>query len=316
LILLKTRHKDPAKTLGFKIDFMNDAFNKYPSILKNKDAMLKLKVSLDDKEQSKFFGYLCDEMQEPSMESDAYDFILVDTYASFGEMAFNDAVNQIKSSSPRRYKQYIKVICKLFWAEKDKDKLVRMFDTIHRVYDSAYIKNHIKREVNRKVWKTVKENEVLYQERKQRIDRLLSEVEETDKYKYSSLADVAADVENGTNPKSVAYFWLNMKSPAFEESVEASFAEMDPGCISIMRDVYRWLFDHSMRKGGPQELNRMCEKVAISLYRFAEAGRQSEFYDDMDECWLENVITYKLKGTGIEKYMFAVHYEKVKEWKE
>ncbi len=69
---------------------------------------------------------------------------------------------------------------------------------------------------------------VLYQERKQSIDKLLSEVETTDKNKYTSYADVAADIEGGISSKSIAYFWFNMQSPALEESIESSFSRTNP----------------------------------------------------------------------------------------
>ena len=32
--------------------------------------------------------------------------------------------------------------------------------------------------------------------------------------------------------------------------------------------------------------------------------------------WLDYVIKYKLKGKTIKEYMFAVHYNKFKEWNE
>ncbi len=318
LILSKTRHRDASKTLQYKIDFMNEAFELYPDLMNEKDAMLRLKDSLDENDKLRYFKHLCREMQDPSIDNDAYDFILVDTYASYGEQAFKDAVDQIKASSPHYYKQYIKVINKLFWTEKDKDTVVRMFDTIVRVYESAYIKNHIKREISKKVWKAAKKNEILYQERKRKIDVLLSEVETTETDKYTSYDDVAKALDEGTNQKSIAYFWVNMRSPDFEESIIDSLEDSDGYRSEALEEVYTWLFDHSVRKGGPQELNRMCERIATALYRFAKEGGQSECYDFLDDCWLERVIQYKLKGKNIKDYMFAVHYESVrnKSWNE
>ena len=318
LILSKTRHKDASKTLQFKIDFMNDAFNRFQDLMNEKDAMLRLKDSLDEGDKLRYFKHLCKEMQEPSIDDDAYDFLLEDAYASYGEQAYNDAVNQIKARSPYRYKHYIKVINKLFWTEKDKDTVVRMFDTILRVYESAYIKNHIKREISKKVWKATKKNEILYQERRGKIDALLSETETTEKNKYTSYDDVAKDVDEEMNPKSIAYFWVNMRSPDFEESIKRSLVDSDGYRSEALEEVYPWLFDHSIRKGGPQELNRMCERIATALYQFAEAGGQSQCYDSLDECWIEKVIQYKLKGKNIKDYMFEVHYESIrnKSWNE
>ena len=316
LILSKTVHQDPSEALDFKVNFMKEAFRQYPSLMKNKNAILKLKVSLKEKEKADFFEYLCKEMQKPSIKSDAYDFILADTYASYGTQAFNDVVKQIQLDDSCRFKQCIKVINKLFWMEKDKDILVKMFDTVFKIYDSAYTKSHIKDEINKKVWKEAKKNVVLYQERKQSIDKLLSEVETTDKNKYTSYADVAADIEGGISSKSIAYFWFNMQSPALEESIESSFSRTNPYNVQRMREIYIWLFDHSIRKGGTWELNRLCERIAKSLYRFEKAGEQSQYYKAMDECWLDYVIKYKLKGKTIKEYMFAVHYNKFKEWNE
>ncbi len=318
IILQKTKHKDSSKTLQFKIDFMNDAFQNYPNLMGDKDAMLKLKKTLDEDEKDKFFKYLCKEMQESSIDNYAYDFILVDTYASYGERAFNDAVDHIKSSSPQRYKQYIKVINKLFWIERDKVILVRMFDTISRVYKSDYIKNHIKKEIGKKIWIATRKNNILYQEKKSEIDALLDEVDTTDKEKYASYEDVAKDIDENINSKSVAYFWVNMKSPVFEKSIEKSLGENDMSRIGSLRDIYVWLFDHSISKGGTRELNRMCEKIATVLYRYAKAGGGAQCYYLLDSCWLENVIKYKLRGKSIKDYMFAAHFDsvKTKKWNE
>ena len=67
-----------------------------------------------------FFKFLCREMEDPTIDNEAYNFILVDAYASYGEQAFNDTVEQIKETSPSNFKQYIKVICRLFRTQKDK----------------------------------------------------------------------------------------------------------------------------------------------------------------------------------------------------
>ena len=116
LIIEKTKHKDASKTLKFKIDFILDAFTKYPSLLKG-DVFVKFKDILDEGEKKDFFKFLCKEMESPSIDDEAYNFILVDAYASYGEQAFSDAVGQIKATSPSNFKQYVKVICKLFWSE-------------------------------------------------------------------------------------------------------------------------------------------------------------------------------------------------------
>lgn len=314
LILEKTKHKDAPKTLEFKIDFILDAFNNYPSLLKG-DVFVKLKEILDEGEKKEFFKFLCKEMEDPTIDNEAYNFILVDAYASYGEQAFNDTVEQIKETSPGNFKQYIKVICRLFWTEKDKASLTRMFDTICKVYDSPYIKNHIKREIDKKVWKTTKSNQVLYEERKADIDRLMSSIEQTDKAKYSSFADISMEALNGVKPQGIAYYWINMKSPEFEQSILDSFSKLSFEYLWTMSETYSWLFEHSVKKGKIKELTKLCERLAQPLHKFSSLGEASDFYNTLDSMWVNHVVKYKLKGTAIKAHMFENHFDRVKEWK-
>lgn len=313
IIIEKTKHKDPTKTLKFKIDFIQDAFQRYPDLMKD-DVFGYLKTTLNDSEAAEFFKYLCKEMQSPSINNDAYNFILVDAYASYGEKAFNDAVSQIKASSPEGYKQYIKVICKLLWSEKDKTTLTRMFDTLCKVYDSPYIKSHVKREIDKKVWKAAKSNKELYEARKTKIDHYMSAMEQTDKNKYTSFADISMDLSNNVKPQSISFFWLNMKSPDFEQSILESFTKLSVGYIVSMHEAYTWLFDHSMRKGKIRELTKMCERLADPLHEFSSSNKASDFYDTLDRLWVDYVVKYKLQGKKIEAYMFEKHFDRVKEW--
>lgn len=313
IIIEKTKHKDPNKTLKFKIDFIQDAFEKYPDLMKD-DVFSNLKATLTPAEENEFFKYLCREMQAPSIDNDAYNFILVDAYESYGEKAFNDAVSQIKASSPEGYKQYIKVICKFLWSEKDKTTLIRMFDTICKVYDSPYIKSHVKRELDKKVWKAAKSNKELYEERKAKIDCYMSATEQTDKNKYSSFADISMDLSNNVRPKNISFFWVNMKSPEFEQSILESFTRLSIGYIASMHEAYNWLFDHSMRKGKMRELTRMCERLADPLHEFSTLNKESDYYDTLDRLWVDYVVKYKLQGKKIEGYMFEKHFDRVKEW--
>lgn len=313
IIIEKTKHKDPSKTLKFKIDFVQDAFEKYPDLMKD-DVFSNLKATLTPSEEAEFFEYLCKEMQSPSIDNDAYNFILVDAYSSYGEKAFNDAVSQIRASSPAGYKQYIKVICKFLWSEKDIGVLTRMFDTLCKVYDSPYIKSHIKREIEKKVWKAAKSNKELYEERKVKIDHYMSALEQTDKNKYSSFADIMMDLSNDVRPKNISFFWVNMKSPEFEQSIFESFTKLSPGYLVSMHEAYRWLFDHSMGKAKMRELTRMCERLVSPLHEFSSLNKQSDYYDTLDNLWVDYVVKYKLQGKKIEEYMFERHFDRVKEW--
>ncbi|XME04048.1 hypothetical protein QYZ88_007685 [Lachnospiraceae bacterium C1.1] len=315
IIIEKTNHKDPSKTLKFKIDFIQDAFEKYPDLMKN-DVFNYLKATLTSGEENEFFKYLIEEMQSPSIDKDAYKFILVDAYASYGEKAFNDAVSQIKSSSPENYKQYIKAIRKLLWSEKDKTTLIRMFDTLGKVYDSPYMKSHVKREIDKKLWKTAKSNKELYEERKEKIDYYMSGTEQTDTNKYSSFADITLDLHNEMIPKNISFYWVNMKSPEFEYSILESFTMLSVGDLASMSEVYRWLFEHSIpRKPKMRELIRMCERLANPLHEFSTLNKESAFYDTLDRLWVDYVVTYKLQGKMIEAYMFEKHFDRIKEWK-
>lgn len=314
IILEKTKHKDETKILKFKWDFSIDAFQCFPSIMNDKEVFIKLKNTLSDADKAAFFKYLSQEMENPSLDDSAYDFVLIEAYASYGVDAFANAVNNIKASSTSNYKKYIRAICKLFWDEKDKDTLNEMFDVMRRVYDSPYLKQHIKREINNKVWKATSENKVLYENRKSHIDSLLKNVEKIEKQKYQTFSDIASDIKNNTPPKSIAFFWGNIKSPAFEQSVLESFTKLDSEYLISISQAYSWLFEHSQKKGGVNELKRMCERLARSLHEFSALDKDSDCFDTLDDLWINNVVTYKLQGSQIKEYMFKYHFDKVKEW--
>lgn len=313
IIIEKNQHKDPTKTLKLKIEFIQDAFQRYPDLMED-DVFGYLKTTFDDSEKAEFFKYLGREMQSPAINNEAYNFTLVNAYSSYGEKAFNDAVSQIKASSPESYKQYIKVICKLLRSEKDATTLTRMFDTLCMVYDSPYIKSHVKREIDKKVWNAAKLNKELCEARKKKIDHYMSPIEQTDKNKYSSFADILMDLSNNVKPKNISYFWLNMKSPDFEQSILESFTRLNLGDIPSMHEAYTWLFDHSMRKGAIKELTKMCGRLAAPLHEFSSSNDDSDFYDTLDGLWVDYVVKYKLQGKKIEAYMFEKHFDRVKEW--
>lgn len=315
IIIEKTNHKDSSKTLKFKLDFIQDAFKEYPDLMDMKvKAFDNLKVTLNTSEEMEFFRYLCEEMQKPSIHNEAYNFALTDAYVSYGEKAFNDAVSQIKASSPENYKQYIKAICQLLRGEKDKAVLIGMFDTLSKVYDSPYIKSHVKKEIEKKVWKTAEGNKALYEERKEKIDHFLSETKQTDKEKYNSFDDIMVDLLDDIKPKSIAYFWVNMKSPGFEKSILESFTRLDSDDLMSTNEIYRGLFEHSMAKGNVKELTRMCRRLVGPLNEFNSLNEESDYYDALDELWVDYVVKWKLQGKEIETYMFKKHFDRVREW--
>lgn len=309
-IIENTDFKDTMQNLNFKISFMKDAFKKYPWLMKSYEY-IKLKNTLDESGAKVFFDFLCREMRSPYIDDDSYRFVVMSAYSSYGESAFNDAVSWIKDSSPTNYKQYIRVIRKLIEKEKDEDTLVRMFDTIYRVHESPYIKNHIKREINKKIWNTAKSNDVLYAARKAVIDNILAQTEQADKKEYTSFSDVNDDLLAGTRPKSVGYNWINMKSPEFEQSILDSFKETSP--INLMCDTYSSLFEHSLAKGNIRELKKLCEHLAKPLHEFDSSNDGFELFDTLDQLWLENVIKYKFQSKEIKEYVCEKHFDRVKE---
>lgn len=183
-----------------------------------------------------------------------------------------------------------------------------------KVYESPYIKNHIKREIDRKVWKATKANGVLYGERKAKIDRFMLSVEQTDKLKYTTFSDIARDIQNDVKPKNIAYFWINMKSPEFEQSILDSFTKLSATYIWTISEAYSELFEHSIKKGKTRELTKLCERLAQPLHEYNAPDNNSDFFETLDAIWVENVVKYKLKGNAIKAYMFEKHFDRVKEW--
>ena len=155
---------------------------------------------------------------------------------------------------------------------------------------------------------------MLYEARKAKIDRLMSALEETNKSKYSSFDDIAMELSDDGKPKNIAYFWINMKSPDFEQSIMESFTKLNVRYLWPMHETYDWLFKHSMAKGNIKELRWLCERLSQPLHDFSIGSRSSDFYDTLDGLWVSNVVKYKLQGQKIKEYMFEKHFDRVKEW--
>ena len=52
------------------------------------------------------------------------------------------------------------------------------------------------------------------------------------------------------------------------------------------------------------------------LLSAAQAGEDSEYFQELDRCWLSNVMKSKLRGEKIKRYVYAEHYDKAKEWEQ
>lgn len=313
LILEKTKHRGSIKVLKFKVDFVQEAFRRYPGLMTD-DVFLRLKSSLNEKEQAELFGYLCQEMKAPSIDNDSYNFIIMNAYASYKEQAFNDALSHIESASPRNFKQYVRGICMLFRSEEDVGTLLIMFDQIYEAYRSKYMKSHVKDEIEKKVWKIVKGNPDICIRRAARIGSLKLDTKKNKKY-YTSFDEIKDALSNNTQPVSIAYLWGNMRPPVFQKSILKSFTDLRPVDLMPMNEAYDWLFKHSLRRGNIKELNLMCERLAEPLHKFSSGNHSSEYYNALDRLWVNYVVKYKLQGSKIEAYMFKQHFNKVKEWK-
>jgi hypothetical protein len=312
--------EDEMEILKIRWDFALNAFEKYPEIMKDKDAFIRLKNILSESAQNVFFEkYLQEEMESPSVSDSAYNFILIKAYESYGVRAFDDALRNIKASA-RNYKQYIRAVCRLLLDETDKDKAVYMFDMLWKVYESTSLKNHIRREVDKKVWKEISENNVLYQERKEKIDERLKNAGQADIKEYKSFGEICSAINSyceGTSdekPDNIAYVWINMKSPEFEKSITESFTYQWLKSESLMKETYSSLFEHSIKWRGLEMLQIMCERIAKPLIEFAQSGERSERFDALDTIWVNYVVTNKLRGPKIKEYLFENHYDRVKEW--
>lgn len=311
-IILCSDSTDTKKSLKAKINFIKGAFKRYPELMQS-DVYIKLKNTLDESGVKEFFNILRQEMISPCIDDNAYNFVLITAYASYGDCAFNDAVDQIKSSSPSNYKQYVKAIFRMLEKQKDKDALAGMFDTIYSAYDSPYMKRHIKREIDKKIWAKAKSNDDLYAVNKKLIDNILAQTEPTDKKEYASFSDVLNDLLAGEKPQNVGYTWINMKSSEFERSIMDSFTETSRLDHKEMSETYSSLFKHSLARGKIKELKKFCECTARILLQFDKSDDESEFFDLFDQIWLDNVLRYKLQSQSIKEYMCEKHFDRVKE---
>ena len=303
-IMKKTKHSDPKKQLQFLLDYIKDAFEKHPIILQYSDVYLTLKEISPESDKEKLFLFLCQEMENPSNDDELYSHIVQDAYISYGKKAFEDAVSKIKDRSPKSYKQYIMVIAALLKKEKDINTASKMFDTVVRIYESPYIKSHVARRINEKVWKAAKANEKLYAVRTQKIDQLCSKTEQKDSNRYVTFNDVVNDMMNGnTIEKSIGYFWINMNSKAFEQSLVESFNNTPRGYEDAMEEIYRWMFWNSARK---KTLQKTCESFAAAILQH---GSITGLVIKADDLLLENVIKYSFKGEKIKTYLATYHFD-------
>lgn len=303
-IMKKTKRSDSKKQLQFLLDYIKDAFEKYPILLQYNDIYLTLKDISSESDKEKLFLFLCQEMENPSIDDELYVHIVQDAYMSYGNKAFEDAISKIKDRSPKSYKKYILVISILLKKEKNEDSVIKMFDTVVKVVDSPYVKSHIVRRINDKVWTVAKTNEKLYLKRRQKIDQLCANIQKKDANRYTAFNDIVDDISNGnTGEKSIGYFWVNMKQKEFEQSLLESFNDTPYAYEDTMEEIYYWIFWNSARK---KTLRQTCESFASAILK---QGVITGVTVRADELLLENVIKYSFKGKKIETYLATYHFD-------
>jgi len=307
-ILFYSIYVDNNKTLQSKMDFIKKAFTKFPDLLKNHDVFLVLKEVSTDEDKQRLFKQLCNEMENPFIKDELYNRTVLDAYLSYGNKAFVDAVSNIRNTSPENYKQYIRAIAIMLTREKDIETAVRMFDTMVKVFESPYIKRHIKNRINNKVWNAAKNNADLYQERRVKIEQLLSNIVPTDvDDKYDTLEDITEAIRNGEKEQEIAYLLLK-KMNLLKKILSDSFNHTPEDCQEYMKKVYSYLFSHSQAMG-VKTLSQMCDALASEILSSGNVSQMSKIVDNL---LLDNVLRYGIKGNNIKSYLSTYHFEEYK----
>lgn len=309
VLVFRTSKYDEKRTLSFKLDFIKHAMKKYPMILQDKGILLELKNSSEDEDQEALFRYLCKEMESPFIDDELYKIMLLNVYVSYREKAFDDAISKIRENSQRNFKYYIKAVAQIFVKEKDEDILVRMFDTMVRVYNSPYIKYHIRSRIREKVWKAARANKVLYEIKKEQIDQLMIIIEQKEVSKYIRYQDVFEDIRDGNIiNKNIAFSWANMRKKELKQSLVESF-DTPNEYLSDLKEIYDWMFRHSQAKAGISSLSDICDSMAAAILSYGEI---TEMVKPADQLLLNYVLKYSIQGDKIKSYLTTYHFNEFK----
>ena len=308
-ILEKSQKTKEGSILNFKIDFIIKSFKLYPILLQNKDTFLVLKETLVNSDKQKLFELLCNEIEAPSICDELYNYIVLNAYISYGNKAFEYAVNKIKKTSCKNYKQYIRVIARMFVKEKNKADAIKMFDTMVKIFESSDIKHHVKERINDKIWKETKKNQKLYEAKKAKIDQLLANTEQKSNKKYTIFEDIIDDIKKGEIERRVAYYWSNMKKKEFKRSLIDSFKNTPKEYEKNMKNIYKWIFSHSRAKGGTETLCQTCDIIALAILENGDLSGTAKY---ADQFLLDNVLKYSVKGNYIKTYLANYHFDEYK----
>ena len=288
-----------------KWDFIVEAIDEYKYLLHDNKLLVDFKKGLSEEENKKLFIQLCEEMSDPSVCDDMYNNMIVDTYVSYGNEAFNDAIKAIKLGN-RNYKLYVKAIVELLRSQEDASAVKNRFDAFYKLYQQPVVKRHIRTELDRKVWKAAKKNAELYHERKQQIDNYLPE---ENNVVYNNFAEIFEDVMAGKKAQNIAFVWVNMKPDALKQSLSDAFSYDGWDYEDEMEGVFEWLFKHNQRRS-TSHYKKICEIVADALLQ--QEDIDSPFAKIADNALLENILEHNVKGKSIKDYLSTFHFEEYK----
>lgn len=302
--LLQGQQADEPK-FGEKWKFIVKAVDTYKYFLHDTKLLIFFKKSLTNADSKRLFKQMCDEMEQPSVMDDMYNNMIISTYVSYGDDAFNDALSALKTGH-RNFKLYVKAIVELLRQNEDSDVITDRFDSFYKLYQQQIFGRHINDELDRKVWKAAKKNAKLYMERKQQIDNFLPVEEHV---QYNSFDEVFHDVADGKKAARIAYVWLNMKQDTLRQSLLDAFISDSWEYEDEMREVFEWIFKHNQRRGSDY-LKKICENVAKALLEHGKA--EDVFAVVADRLLLKNVLEYNVKGNSVKDYLATFHFEEYK----
>lgn len=306
LFYLIWKDKKEEETLQSKLEFGKSAFIKYPILLKEEEVFLELKEILLEKDKGELFCHLRREMNSFFIKDELYYRMIGSAYVSYGEEAFEDAISKIREKSHKNFKYYIKAIAKILEEEKEKDRVLHMFDMIEEVFQSLEIKPHIKKRINDKIWVAAKRNAVLYKERKVQIDLLLADIEQKEKKQYITYEEIWNDIKNGEKNERIAFSWANMKGKILEQSLMDSFQNTPDMYRNDIKEIYLFLFEHSQKRGGDDTLSKFCNIMASAILNGKD---RTEMVEIADRLLLDYVLRYNVKGDKIVEYLANYHFK-------
>lgn len=303
---------DKDRPLEYTLNFIEDAFNHYPFLLKNEIIFLELKETLSDKDKIILFDYLCQEMKTPSLEYPLYILVLTNAYTSYQEKAFNNILRNIKLSTDNGYKRYIKALTLLFKKEQNDENAIKMFKAIIQVFNSLDTPFKIKRNLNRKIVQIAESypNDDLKNIIEENSQICVEEHVNIHFKSYFTFDDILQDIETNIADTQIAFRWGNMKRPFYKQSLIDSFNYKHLNYNkrydnNRLDEIYQWLFLHSENRS-VDALGRTCNIIAETLIEY---GKIPEALKTLDNLLLKYILDYSIKGKGIQDYLATYHFK-------